>query len=143
MVAGVAVLWGGAGYLMTKPTDPHDYRTTTVQSAQSAYDAVATARLAVRAKLDRRVLGPYVTSVLDDSRDALAGAAKQLTGEAPADPAGAALRDRLHTLLTAADAGLGDLQRATDDRDDAALRSALDALGPVADSLADFVEEHR
>jgi hypothetical protein len=142
-VAAVALGWGGFGYLATRSTDAHDYRKTAVQSAQSAYNAVATARLAGRADLDGQMFGPYVTSMLDDSRGALSGAVRQLAGEVPPDAASGALRDQLDALLTAADAGLGRLQRATDDGDDAVRRAALGDLDPVAAGLSAFVEEHK
>jgi hypothetical protein len=142
-VAAAAATWGGAGYLMTSPVDFHDYRTTAVGAAQSAYNAVATARLAGRAQLAGRLLGPYVTSTLDDSRDALSGAVKRLSADGPPDERSAALRDELDPLLSAADAGLGELERATHAGDDDAQRGALDTLDPVSDRLSAFIEEHK
>ncbi|MEV4759243.1 hypothetical protein AB0J86_29670 [Micromonospora sp. NPDC049559] len=142
-VAAVVAVWGVGGYLSTSPTDRQDYRKTAVRSAQSAYNAVGTARLAGRARLDGRLPGPYVTSTLDDARAALAGAAKRFAGTAPPDEPSAALQARLHPLLTSADVALGRLERATEEGDTAATRAAVDALEPVAAGLSGFVEEHR
>jgi hypothetical protein len=135
--------WGGAGYLMTKPTDYHDYRVAAVQSAQSAYNSVATVSVTGAAKLDGRVFAPYLSTVLDNARKALAGAAKQFTDQAPPDAATAAIRDQLGPLLLAANSTVGDVERAAADRDDQAMRQALRSLDPVSDDLSKFIEDHR
>lgn len=142
-LALVAAGWGGAGYLSTKPIDFHDYRVAAVHSAQSAYNAVTTAERTVRADLAGKLPGPYVTSMLADGRKALSGAAKEFAGKAPPDARTRAMRDALGPLLLQADAVLGDAESAVAGDDDAALHAAVDALGPVADDLAGFIEAHR
>jgi hypothetical protein len=139
----LAAAWGGAGYLMTKPIDHHDYRVAAVQSAQSAYNSVATVAVTGAAKLDGRVFAPYLSTVLDDARKALAGAAKQFADQAPPTVATAAMRDQLGPLLLTASSTVGEVQRAAADRDDRALRQALRSLDPVARELSKFIEDHR
>ncbi len=131
------------GYLLTKPTDHHDYRKAAVQAAESAYNAVATVRLTGEAELAGRVIPPYVTTMVDDARRALAGAAKQFTGEAPPDATTTQMRDRLGPLLVAANAVLGEAESALQDNDDQALRSAIDALDQLSGRLSDFLEAYQ
>ena len=142
LVSLLAVCWGLAGYLLTKPTDHHDYRKAAVQAAQSAYGAMETVRLTSEAKLDGRLLSPYVTTMMDDARKALAGAAKKFASQAPPDDVTITMRDRLAPLLVAAGARLGDAQNAVEDHDDPALRGLLDPLGQVARELSDFLKAY-
>jgi hypothetical protein len=140
-VAG-ALLWGIVGYFLTKPTDFHDYRRTVVQVADSAYVAVSTAQMTVRAQLDGKVTGRYTTAALQDATDAVAGAWKQFAAVAPVDDATTAMRDELGPVLLDAVRTLGDLV-AAEDQGAAATAAALPALGPVADDLSDFLERHK
>ena len=135
----LALVWGGAGYLVTRPTTFHDYRVTAVDAARSAYNALATARIAGTARLDRRVTEPYLESVLADSREALAGAAKRFAGESPPDARTAAMRDELGPMLVRASAALDGLENAGDD---AALRAALGPVAEAADEVDGFLEAH-
>lgn len=135
----LALLWGGAGYLVTRPTTFHDYRMTAVDAAQSTYNALATARLAGAARLDRRVTEPFLDSVLADSREALAGAAKRFAGESPPDARTAAMRDELGPMLVRASTALDGLENAADD---AALRAALDPVAAAAGEVDGFLEAH-
>lgn len=135
-LAAVALAWGGAGYLGTKPVDFHDYRVAAVSAAQSAYDALATASLTGDALLAGRVTQPYADGALDDARQALAGAAKQFTGIAPPDDRTKAMRDRLGPLLVRANAVLPD---SSADLTGASLK----AITPVESRLRTFVEDHR
>jgi hypothetical protein len=143
LVSLLAVCWGVVGYYLTKPTDHHDYRKAAVQAAQSAYDAVGTVRLTGEAELDGRLFPQYVTTMLDDARQALAGAAKQFTAKAPPDNSTTKMRDQLAPLLTAGNALLGDVESATEDNDDQALRKALDQLEPLGEHLSDFLEAYQ
>jgi hypothetical protein len=131
-----ALLWGGAGYLATKPTDFHDYRVAAVGAARSAYDALATAELTGRAVLAHRVTGPYAASTLDDCRSALAGAAKRFAGVGPPDAPTRAMRDELGPLLVRANAALSGVE-------DGVSASSVAALHPVAARLDDFVQAHQ
>jgi hypothetical protein len=142
LVVVLAACWGGAGYLLTKPTDHHDYRKAAVQAAQSAYGAVETVRLTGEAELDGRLFPPYVATMMNDARKALAGAAKKFTSQAPPDDVTIQMRDRLAPLLVAADARLGDAQNAAEGNDDQALRELLDPLGRIAEQLSDFLEAY-
>jgi hypothetical protein len=143
VVSLLAVCWGVVGYLQTKPTDHHDYRKAAVQAAESAYNAVATVRLTGEAELAGRVFPPYVATMMDDARQALAGAAKQFTAEAPPDQTTTQMRDRLGPLLVAANARLGEADSAVQDGDDQALREAVDALDQVGEQLSDFLEAYQ
>jgi hypothetical protein len=135
-LAAVALAWGGAGYLATKPVDFHDYRMAVVGAAQSAYDALATASLTGSALLAGRVTRPYTDSMLDDARSALAGAAKQFTDVAAPDDRTEAMRDQLGPLLTRANAVLPG--SSTD-----LTRAALDAIQPVQAGLDQFITDHK
>jgi hypothetical protein len=135
-LAAVAVLWGGAGYVVTKPPDFHDYRVAAVGAATSAYDALASAELTGKALLAGRVTGPYADGMLGDARDALAGAAKRFAGVSPSDQRAERMRDELAPLLTRANAVLpGQESDLTE--------PALTTMQPVADALHTFVEVHR
>ncbi|SBT65794.1 hypothetical protein GA0070622_2806 [Micromonospora sediminicola] len=139
----VAGGWGAAGYLTTKPTDFHDYRRVAVQAAQSTLHAVATTRMVGSAASQDRLWSPYVSSVLDDARDAFAGAAKKMAGETPPDERTTAMRDELTPLMSTADERMTEAEEAIDAEDATALRRAVDALAPVAEALSIFIEEHR
>jgi hypothetical protein len=132
-LCAVALAWGGAGYLSTRPTDFHDYRVAAVQSAESAYDALASAQLTADALTAGRVTAPYAESMFDDSRDALAGAFKQFAALSPPDDPTRAMRDTLGPLLIQANTVLSTLE------DDPASKAAR----PVADDLDDFIEAHK
>jgi hypothetical protein len=138
-VAVVAVTWAGMGYLSTKPTDFHTYRVAAVGAAQSAYGGLATAQITSRALADGEVTGPYATSVLDDAREALAGAVKRLAAESPPDPPTTAMRDELGPLLL-------DTDRALSTMEDAATaveqRAAADGATATADALRRFIVDH-
>ena len=134
-LTAVALAWGGAGYLATKPVDFHDYRVTAVGAAQSAYDALATTSLTGDALLAGRVTRPYADSMLGDARSALAGAAKQFTDVAPPDDRTAAMRDQLGPLLIRANAVLPGTS-------DDLTRGALDAIRPVEAGLGQFLDEN-
>jgi len=129
----LAMAWAGAGYLATRTTDFHDYRVTAVQSAESAYHALASARLTGEALSQARITTPYAESMFDDSRDALAGAAKQFAGLSPPDEQSRAMRDTLGPLLIRANTALSELE------DDPASKAAE----PVEDALDDFIEAHK
>jgi hypothetical protein len=132
-LCGLALIWGGAGYLSSRPTDFHDYRVAAVGAAQSAYDAVATAELTAKALLAAKVTDPYAESMFTDSRAALAGAAKQFAGVSPPDDRTRAMRDTLGPLLMTANTVLSSLE------DDPSSTAAQ----PVADALDHFIEANQ
>jgi hypothetical protein len=139
-VTVVAVLWGGLGYLATKPADFHDYRTMTVSAAQAAYGAVATARLTAGARADGKVSAPYARTSLADARDALAGAAQSFAAEGPPDERSRKLRDELDPLLREARTALDGIEEA--DGVPAESRTAADDAATVADGLRQFIAVH-
>jgi hypothetical protein len=143
LFVALVVLWAVVGYLLTKPTDFHDYRKAAVQSAESGYNAVSTAEITVRAQLDDKVTGPFSKTTLDWASSAVAGAWKQFAGVAPVDEATTAMRDELGPILLSAVRVLGDLTKAEDSGSPAATAHALGQLGPVADQLSGFLEQHK
>ncbi|MBM2615669.1 hypothetical protein JIG36_08900 [Actinoplanes sp. LDG1-06] len=126
----VALAWGGAGYLITKPVDFHDYRVAAVSSAETAHDALTTAGLVAEAELKGQVMGPYAESSFDDARKALAGGAKKFTGVEPPDERCERMHDELAPLLQQADAVLARIPDEPHAGDD------------VSDALERFVEQH-
>jgi hypothetical protein len=139
VVAVVAVLWGGMGYLATRPADFHDYRTMTVSAAQEAYAAMATARLTASARADNRVTRQYAEAILDDSRKALAGAERDFARQGPPDDGSEQLRDELDPLLDKAEQALDRLDDADDQEE---LRAAADDATAVADGLNNYIAMH-
>ncbi|HEX6497888.1 MAG TPA: hypothetical protein VF054_02530 [Micromonosporaceae bacterium] len=139
----LAVAWALFGFELTKPTDFHDYRITAVESAQSAYDALVTAKATGEAQLAGRTFDTYVESNLDDANKALAGAQKDFVGTAPVDARTTAMRDELGPLLAASTRALTNLQKAEQTHDDAGLRAALAAIDPIASRLSDFIDRHQ
>lgn len=138
-LSAVVLLWGALGYLATRPPDFHDYRTMTVSAAQSAYAAVATARLIADARAREKVTARYADAGLADARDALGGAARDFTGLNPPDGRSARLRDELDPLLRDAKAALDAIE---DAGAPAALRAAAGDAAPVADGLSRFIAAH-
>jgi hypothetical protein len=142
VVAVVTLAWAGFGYYLTKPTDFHTYRKAAVQSAQSAYNALGTARLTGQAALDDRLTSAYVAVTLRSARTAVAGAAKSFADVSPPDERTRAMRDQLGPLLVAASADLAGIQDATANDDDAALGAAVDAAAKTSQALDAFLEAH-
>jgi len=140
--AVVAVVWGGVGYLSTRPTDFHSYRVAAVGSAQSAYTGLVSGQQASRALAASRIPPPMATAMLGDSRSAIAGAQKRLARDAPPDERTTAMRDELAPLLLQADAAISGLEDAVAHGGAVELRARADAADPVADHLRRFVEEH-
>lgn len=129
--AALALLWGGAGYLVSKPDDVHDYRVAATGAAQTAHDAVVTAALAGNLLQAGRVVRPYAETIWSDGRDALAGAEKRLAAVRPADERTEAMRDEVGPLLISAGAAL-----------DAIAGGDAGAGDQVADALEAFGEAH-
>jgi hypothetical protein len=129
--AAIAVAcWLVLGYC-TAPADAHAYRRTAVASAEEALSATRTAALAATADEDGRLLGPYLSALLDDELGAVAGAHRKLAALQPPDEDSRALRDDLVPLLDEAQRQL------------TAEPLDLDALSGIGDELDDFVARHR
>lgn len=97
IIAIVVVLgvWMGGYAFLTRSPDATAYREMCVQSAQSALDGLATARLAN----DDGLLPPFRKSLNDDAQKLVEQARSQLTAAAPPDQASARRRDTLVPLL--------------------------------------------
>lgn len=139
----LTVGWALFGFQLTKPTDFHEYRVTAVESAQSAYNALVTAKATGEARLAGKTFGTYVDSNLDDANKALAGAQKDFVGVTPIDARTTAMRDELGPLLAASTRALSDVQKAADTNDEAGLRVALAAIDPITAHLSDFIDQHQ
>lgn len=128
----VAVLGYGA-YASIRPPDRHEYRTTAVQAAQSAHDALRTAYLAGVALRDGRATGPYVTVLVDGGTRRTTQTTAKLAELPPPDEDMRVLRDELEPLLTEALQRLGDTTAHPTD---------VDALPPLADRLSDVLDRY-
>jgi hypothetical protein len=113
------------------------------KAVAGALSAVRTAHLAGQADLDGRVTRAFVASVLGDALEGVDQAQRQLSETPPPGTVEAVTRDRLLRLLGDASSATGELVAAADRGDEAAIRAAVHALGPIGDRLAGFVERHR
>ncbi len=127
------VVLGYGAYASTQPPDRHEFRTTAVEAAQAAHDALRTAYLAGVALRDGRTTTLYVTVLLDGGTRRTAVAVHQLAELSPPDDGMRALRDELAPLLTET------LQRLGDTAGDP---TAVEALPPLADRLSDVLDRY-
>jgi hypothetical protein len=135
--------WVGLAVATSGGPGPHEFRQAAAKSAQGALSAVRTAQLAGQERLAGRIFETSLAPLLDNAVEGVATASERLVGTPAPGPPEAASRDQLMVLLDEAARTVGDLVGALDRGDDAAARSAVGALGPLGDRLADFVEEHR
>ncbi|MEV4510515.1 hypothetical protein AB0K00_16290 [Dactylosporangium sp. NPDC049525] len=131
-VALLAALGYGA-YASTQPPDRHEFRTTAVEAAQSAHDALQTAYLAGVALRDGRATALYVTVLLDGGVRRTATTVQKLALLSPPDADMRELRDELDPMLTEAVQRLGDA--AADPTD-------IDALPALTERLANFLDRY-
>lgn len=134
-VVGAIVLVGVGllGYASAQPPGYHTFRTTAVEAASSAHDALHTASLVLAAEAKGKTIPPYVSVVLDECRTSLASGVASFADLQPIDVRTTAMRDQLSPLLSKAVIVLGDASR------DPAKATELD---PVADQLSDFLDQH-
>jgi hypothetical protein len=130
----VATVLLAVGAVTMWPVNGSGYQDRIVAMADGTLSAVRTVSILARADQDHRVTAPYVSSVMDSARDAVATSQHHLAQEEVPDQPAAALRDQLAPMLVHAAALFGD--------DDRAMASGpeLDRLG---DQLQSFVERHR
>jgi hypothetical protein len=139
-VTGVALLWAGFAYTVSRPVDASGYLRSAVQVAESAHDAAVTGALTGRQQLDGQVFAVFAATAYDDATKTVAGAAKKLAGQPPPDDTSAALRDRLATLVQTTVRELGDAAAADDEQ---ALSTAVNELDDVAGKLDDLIEQYQ
>jgi hypothetical protein len=142
LVTAFVLLLGWLGYRSTQPVSFHKYRTTAVQTAEAAQEAVRTTALTITAMLADKVTGPYVSVVLDTSVTSVSKAVAGFTELAPPDARTTAMRDELQPLLADAVRELGDVARAVDGGDTGAVRTAAAGLGDLGDRLDDYLDAH-
>jgi hypothetical protein len=146
VVVAVALLvtgWLALTVGSTGGADDQEFDKAAATSAQGALSAVRTAQLAGRADLDGRVTRTFLSPLLDDAVRAVATAQQRLALTPPPDSARVGVRDELTKVIDEAGRATGDLVGAVGRGDDAAVRAAVDALGPIGDRLAGFGERHR
>jgi hypothetical protein len=141
VVALLVLVLGWLGFRSTQPVSFHKYRTTAVQTAEAARDAVRTAALTVSAMAQRKVTHPYVSVVLDTSVTTVAKAVGKFAELPPPDKRTTALRDELRPLLADTVRELGDVARALDEGD-AATVAAAQGLGVLGDRLDGYLDAH-
>ncbi len=129
-------------YVSSTPPSYRGYEQSAAQAADDALSAVLSARLVSRARLDGKILGPYLTVTLDEAHTA---AAKAQTTVAETDSPSEAtdkLRAEVTPLLDDAVRAVGDARYASERDDTAALGAAAENLGKLGDELDSFVQEH-
>ncbi len=140
VLVALGLLWGEVAYSCSRPPDSEDYHRTVVQVADSAHNATRTGWLTGRQKLAGQVFDTFASAAFDDATKALAGASKQFAEQGPPDERSAALRDELSPLVEDAVRWLGSAAQAQDDE---ALRTAVEALGALADRVEAFIEANQ
>jgi hypothetical protein len=113
------------------------------QTAQDGLSAVRTALIGVRTALDGGLPDPYLVTVLQDAEDSLSSTQESFRSmQPPADAGADRLRGELSTLLTRGVDGLAQLRIAAQRGDEQQLATTAADLGPVADALDRFEQEH-
>ena len=138
----VAVAAVAAALPAVLPTSADDYRSVAVRSAEQALAQVRTVGVAMRAELDGRLLDPYLSALLWQSRDTLSTAQQELASEEVPDEPSARLHDEVVALVADAVRDVGAAGAAVDSGDDAIRRVTADLDG-LGDRLAQFVERNR
>jgi hypothetical protein len=129
----ILVVLGWGAYASTQPPDRHEFRTTAVETAQAAHDALQTAYLAGVALREGRVTTLYVTVLLDGGTRRTAKLIAKLAELPPPDDDMRALRDELAPLLTETVQRLGDT---------AAEPTEVDELPQLTDRLSEFLDRY-
>jgi hypothetical protein len=123
--------------------DSQAFGQTVAKAAQGGLSAVRTGQLAGQAELTGRVTRTFLSPLLDDAVQGVATAQRELAQTPPPNVAAAGTRDELMKLLDEAVRATGDLVGAFHRGDGTAAHAAVDALGPIGDRLADFVERQQ
>ncbi|GAA1825878.1 hypothetical protein HC028_15180 [Planosporangium flavigriseum] len=142
-LAALIAGWGALAVMSGARPSGQDFDKVLAKSAEGALSAVRTAQLAGQAELDGRATRTYLSSVLDDALRGVVTAQQRLAQVPPPDRGQPGNRDELLKLLHDAARATGDLVAAVQRGDDRATRFAVDALGPIGDRLAGFVERHQ
>jgi hypothetical protein len=129
----ILVVLGWGAYASTQPPDRHEFRTTAVETAQAAHDALQTAYLAGVALREGRVTTLYVSVLLDGGTRRTAKLIAELAELPPPDDDMRALRDELAPLLTETVQRLGDT---------AAEPTEVDELPQLTDRLSEFLDRY-
>jgi hypothetical protein len=122
------------------PPTPGQFRSTVETSVQDAVSSVGTARLAGQAALRDNTFGAYESTVLEDSRKAVATAISDVVESQLPDPGARRLRDEVLPLLQDSARLLGDLDTGLQEDDEAVATGAVDGLAAVGEKLTSVLE---
>jgi hypothetical protein len=140
VLGAVLALWAGFAWTVSRPDDFAAYSRTIGQVAESTHDATRTGWLVGRQQLAGRLTATFAATAYADAGRTIAGAQQLFARAVAPDRRAMSLRDQLGPLLAEAVADLADAAGANDR---AALASAVDRLGSVADRLDTFIGSHR
>jgi hypothetical protein len=119
------------------------YEGKAVRTANDALSEVQTARLAAQTSLRGKLSRAYLEVVLQNSEDAFSSIQNTFDSIQPPNAAKADdMRDALDTVLTDGSGALSQLRIDARRDDTAGMRSDVDDLGPVAQKLNAFSQEH-
>ena len=138
-ITGLVAL-GLAGCLagcVTPARNDAQYRAKALAAVEAASSEVATARLTVTQRLDRRVTGPYADEVVTANETALGSVQNAFGAVQPPGPASDGTHDAVTDVLSAAADAVTHARIAVRRGDDAGLREAAGELGSAARELAD------
>jgi NTP pyrophosphatase (non-canonical NTP hydrolase) len=126
-----------AGCVSPSRTDD-DYRHKAANTAQTVASSLQTARLGVKAAVDGKTFGPYLTRLLAEAEEDAEGAQAAFDAVQPPSEHADAIHDELADLLTDALDTLRGLRIAVRRSDLAKLRETARPLGELADKLDEF-----
>jgi hypothetical protein len=136
LVAAMLVLLGGCA-------STAQFESEAGRTAQDGVSEIRTALIAARAGLDGNLPDAYLTTVLEDAEDALSSAQESFRSlQPPADAEADRLRTELSMLLTRGLDGVARLRIAAQRGDTQQVAATAAELGPVADALDRFEQEH-
>ena len=117
---------------------PAKYAGKAVTTAESALSRVETVRLAAGAAGEGRVFGPYLSVLISDQEDGLAGVQGTFGSIQPPDARSDELRAQLDPVLSSVTATRIAARRSRFDE----VAAMVVPLGRDADALRQFIEEH-
>jgi hypothetical protein len=143
-VALSAVVTGGCVSHPVGPARTYDaYEGKAVSTAESARSAVQSARLAVVAAVKHHAFGPYVSQVIGDAEDEIAGVSGTFASIQPPNGDADRLRGELSDLLSDAEDHVAEVRIAVRRGRIGGLGDVAAPLASDADALERFAEGHK
>ena len=141
--AAVVIAWalGACTTPVPRASSGADYDRKAAHTGEEVRSAVETARLALRAQRQDRVLSPTLDVLVTEAEADAGGAQKTFLAIQPKGPHADATRQRLADLVEDATSTLEDVRIAVRRGDEDALRSAATVLDKVAEALEAFTED--